>query len=110
VSSYIAGPLVDNLLGFKLSAYRRKQDGYQHNLFNGDRYGNLDSEGGRFEFRLTPGNWDIALRGDVAGNDSQPDAAKVVYGFAAASAPGFDRFMAGAFRLRQSTTCRAVTR
>jgi iron complex outermembrane receptor protein len=90
VSSYIAGPLVDNLLGFKLSAYRRKQDGYQHNLFNGDRYGNLDSEGGRFEFRLTPGNWDIALRGDVAGNDSQPDAAKVVYGFAAASAPGFD--------------------
>src|SRR3984893_17897588 len=90
VSSYIAGPLVDNLLGFKLSAYRRKQAGYQHNLFNGDRYGNLDSEGGRFEFRLTPGNWDIALRGDVAGNDSQPDAAKVVYGFAAASAPGFD--------------------
>jgi iron complex outermembrane receptor protein len=90
VSSYIAGPLVDNLLGFKLSAYRRKQDGYQVNLSNGDRYGNLDSEGGRFELRLKPGDWDIALRGDVAGDDSQPDDAKVVYGFAAASAPGFD--------------------
>jgi len=44
-------------------------DSYRTQLFDN---GNLDAEGGRFEFRLTPGNWDIALRGDVAADDGQP--------------------------------------
>jgi iron complex outermembrane recepter protein len=90
-SGYIAGPLIDSLLGLKLSAYRRKQDGYQDNLYNGDRYGNVDNEGGRFELRLTPGTWDIALRGDFSGDDGVPDVPKAVYGFAAATASGFDQ-------------------
>ncbi len=91
ISGTIAGPVIDHLLGFKLSAYRRRQNGYEDNLYNGDRYGNVDNEGGRFELRLTPGTWDIALRGDLSGDDGVPYVGKPVYGFAAATASGFDQ-------------------
>ncbi|CAN0513703.1 unnamed protein product, partial [Phaeothamnion confervicola] len=69
-SGYVAGPLVADLVGFKLSAFRRTSEGFQTNLFNGEKYGYVDTVGGRVELRVTPGPWDLALRADLNHDDS----------------------------------------
>jgi iron complex outermembrane receptor protein len=88
LSGYVAGPLIQGLLGFKLSGYAHATDGYERNITNGDRYGDVDVMGGRAELRLTPGDWDLALRGDYTRDNSVPYVAKAVAGFAAPFAPG----------------------
>lgn len=88
-SGYVAGPLTDST-GLKLSAYRRSADGYIRNVANGDDYANTDTSGARVELRLHPENWDISLRGDYVDDQSVPNLGKVVSGFAAPLAPGFD--------------------
>lgn len=87
VAGYVAGPLVEGLVGMKIAAYRQNADGFQKNLANGDRYGNRDTFGGRAELRLTPGQWDIALRGDYARDGSEPAIGKIVAGFAVGTQP-----------------------
>ncbi len=88
-SGYVAGPLTDTV-GLKLSAYRHTADGYVHDITNGDYYGDADTSSARFELRLRPENWDVSLRGDYVDDQSVPVLGKVVAGFAAPLAPGFD--------------------
>ena len=90
VSGYVAGPLVDGLLGVKLAAFARQEDGYQTNLFNGEKYGSIDTWGARGELRLTPGAWDLALRGDLTHDDSINFVPTPVAGFATAFVEGHD--------------------
>ncbi len=90
VSGYVAGPLIPDLLGVKVAAFRRRADGYQRNLTTGDRYGNENSVGGRGELRFTPGSWDISLRGDIRNYKSEPSIGEPVSGFAEAFSPGRD--------------------
>jgi iron complex outermembrane receptor protein len=90
LSGYVSGPLVDGLIGAKISAFRRKADGYETNLFNGEHYGAVDSWGARAELRLTPGPWDLALRGDISHDDSINFAPTPVAGFATAFVAGRD--------------------
>lgn len=70
VSAYAAGPLVEDLLGVKLSVYRRLQDGYQQDVATGEEYGNTDVFGLRGQLRFTPGEWTIDLRGDYVNDKS----------------------------------------
>jgi iron complex outermembrane receptor protein len=63
-AGYVAGPVVTDLVGVKLSGFRRTSDGYELNEANGQHYGNEDTYGVRGEVRLTPAHIDIALRGD----------------------------------------------
>lgn len=90
VSGYAAGPIAADLAGIKIAAFRRKSDGYQLNLFDGGRVGFKNSVGARGELRLTPGSWDIALRGDYADDKSTPVNQEPVSGFSAALSPGID--------------------
>ncbi|OYX36565.1 MAG: hypothetical protein B7Y99_00970 [Caulobacterales bacterium 32-69-10] len=92
VSGYVAGPLIDGVLGGKLAAYSRTADGYQANVITGGEGANADVWGLRGELRWTPGAWDIALRGDYTRDDSTPALAKAVSGFAAPTASGIDNF------------------
>ncbi|MBA2933531.1 TonB-dependent receptor [Sphingomonas sp. CGMCC 1.13654] len=90
VAGYVAGPVVADTLGIKLSGFRRKSDGYGRNVLDGVPFGNYDSAGGRGEIRLTTGPFDVSLRGDYTWDDGLPPLAKPVAGFAAAFAPGRD--------------------
>jgi iron complex outermembrane receptor protein len=90
VGGYVAGPIVPGQVGIKLSAFRRKSDGYQVNLFSGERTGYKNAIGGRAELRFTPGTWDIAMRGDYTDDKSTPDNQEPVSGFALAFSPGLD--------------------
>lgn len=64
ISGYAAGPLIKDELGIKISAYRRKSDGYVNDPINGQSTGNEDVWGARGELRLTSGPLVLALRGD----------------------------------------------
>jgi len=92
VSGYVAGPIIDGLLGAKLAAYSRTADGYQTNVTTGGDAANQDVWGLRGELRWTPGVWDVALRGDYTHDDSTPALFKAVSGFAAPTASGIDNF------------------
>ncbi|MDP3737474.1 MAG: TonB-dependent receptor [Hyphomonadaceae bacterium] len=65
-AGYVAGPLVEDVLGGKLAVFRQTQDGYQHDSGTGRDYGNVDAYGARAELNLTVGGWDLALRGDYS--------------------------------------------
>jgi iron complex outermembrane receptor protein len=88
-AGYVAGPLT-NTLGIKISAYRRKSDGYQKDLTVDATYGNFDAVGGRAELRLKSGPVDLSLRGDYTNDKSVPAREEPVAGFAAAFSPGRD--------------------
>jgi iron complex outermembrane receptor protein len=90
VAGYVAGPLVPDLVGLKLGAFERTSDGYQHNVYIGATYGNYDERGGRVELRITPGTWDLALRGDYDRDYGTPAGQVPVTGFATAYASGMD--------------------
>lgn len=68
----VAGPIVDGLVGGKLTAYGGESDGYVTNRYNGQKTGNDDYYGFRGELRLTPtAALDIALRADWLNNDGE---------------------------------------
>jgi iron complex outermembrane receptor protein len=76
VAAYAAGPLVENVLGAKISVYKRVQDGYQKDVNTGEVYGNTDAYGMRGQLRFTPGGWTFDLRGDYfndKGNATQQE-------------------------------------
>ena len=80
ISGYAAGPLITDVLGLKVSAYRRKSDGYVHNPINGQSSSNQDVWGARGELRLTSGPVVLALRGDYTADRSTPGPQRVVNG------------------------------
>ncbi|MDB5429051.1 MAG: hypothetical protein JWP35_167 [Caulobacter sp.] len=90
LSAYVAGPLIADVLGIKLSVYGRKSDGYQKDLVSGGAYGNYDETGVRGELRLTQGSWDVSLRGDYRRDEGMASAEEPVAGFALGFSPGPD--------------------
>lgn len=87
-AAYAAGPLVEDMVGVKLAAYRRRQDGYQQDVAAGRKYGNADVFGTRGQLRFTPANWTIDLRGDYV--KDQGSAAKQEPVTSPAVTPGRD--------------------
>lgn len=53
-SASVSGPLVDNFLYGGIAVARKKQDGYQKNLADGQKFGSADSWSGRGTLKLTP--------------------------------------------------------
>lgn len=86
--AYVAGPVVSDLLGIKVSGFRRSQDGFQQDVATGLKYGNIDVIGGRGELRFTPGGWTISLRGDYTKDKSRSARPEPVS--SAAVIPGMD--------------------
>ena len=91
VGGYASGPLVSGVLAGKLSVFSSHSDGYQVDLFNGQRNGAEGVLGSRGELRWTPGDWDIALRADAARDTGEPVDAEPSQGFALAFAPKRDQ-------------------
>lgn len=87
VSGFVAGPLTDDV-GAKVSVFDRRSNGYQVNTATGQKYGLINTKGARSELRLTPGAWDIALRGDIIDDHSLLARNEPVVGFAVV--PGRD--------------------
>lgn len=88
VAAYAAGPLVPDVLGAKISVYRRVQDGYQKDINTGEEYGNTDAYGVRGQLRFTPGEWTFDLRGDYFNDEGNSPQQEPVSG--PAVIPGID--------------------
>lgn len=67
----ISGPIVDDLLAFRVNAAVREQDGFYTNPVNGGPLGAEEFEGIAGALRFTPGDdWDINLRYQVSSTDN----------------------------------------
>lgn len=49
-------PLVDNVLAIRAAGFYQKRDGYQVNLLDNTRLGNVDNQSGRLSISFTPGS------------------------------------------------------
>jgi outer membrane receptor protein involved in Fe transport len=67
----ISGPIVDNLLSYRINAAVRERDGFWTNPVNGGPLGAEEFEGIAGALRFTPGvNWDVNLRYRISSTDN----------------------------------------
>ncbi|HET6248391.1 MAG TPA: TonB-dependent receptor [Tepidisphaeraceae bacterium] len=76
----VGGPIVQDKLFFEGSGVFSSRDGYNVNLFDGNRIDNKDHLAGRFELRYTPTDkWDIRL---TYNNERDHDGDYAIYNLA----------------------------
>lgn len=92
LAGYVAGPLVEGVLGAKISGFTATRDGLWENLNTTgrgfDEYRSSDEHGVRGELRWRPaGGIDIALRGDWSEYEEQLEFGEVERAFCAPAVP-----------------------
>lgn len=92
LAAYLAGPLIEGVLGAKVSGFTATRDGLWDNLnstgLGFDRYRSSDEQGLRGELRWRPSaDIDIALRADWSEYEEQLEFGEVERAFCAPSIP-----------------------
>jgi iron complex outermembrane receptor protein len=78
---FVSGPIKEGLLYGKISLYGATDNGYATNAFNGERVGDRNDGGGRFQLRTTPNeDLDITLSGDYTKHHNNPYTKEVIAG------------------------------